>query len=151
MHRHRFWATARSTSSSKTAKRVKNPFRSVCMCACACACTHAYGPWRRATLKRKPGDNVAWSQMYVHIHATYVEIDWQIHINHTRTHCQEGDPIHDAEYRKQFLHVDGTINEGVLILLQKNNPFGAGVYTRVCLDNVQRQKQIDMHKNCNFQ
>ena len=39
---------------------------------------------------------------------------------------QTNDPMHDEEYRKQFLHVDGSINEGVLWLLQKNNPVGAG-------------------------
>jgi len=35
--------------------------------------------------------------------------------------------MHEPEYREQFLHVDGSVTESVLKLLQKNNPLGAGV------------------------
>ena len=40
---------------------------------------------------------------------------------------QESDPMHDPDYREQFLHPDGSIKESVLKLLQKHNPVGAGV------------------------
>jgi len=43
---------------------------------------------------------------------------------------QSADPLHDSQYRQQFLHVDGTITEAMLKLLQENNPMGGGV--RVC-------------------
>jgi hypothetical protein len=40
---------------------------------------------------------------------------------------QKTDPMHEEDYRKEFLHVDGSIQESVLWLLQQNSPFGAGV------------------------
>ena len=52
---------------------------------------------------------------------------------------QSSDPLHDAAYRKEFLHVDGTITEAVLKLLQKNNPMGSGV--RVCVCERERERE----------
>jgi hypothetical protein len=45
---------------------------------------------------------------------------------------QSADPLHDSQYRQQFLHVDGTITEAMLRLLQENNPMGGGVRVCVC-------------------
>ena len=40
---------------------------------------------------------------------------------------QESDPLHDPDYREAFLHVDGSITEKVLMMLQDHNPVSAGV------------------------
>lgn len=40
---------------------------------------------------------------------------------------QEGDIMHDPDYRAQFLNVDGSVNKEVLNMLQKVNFFGTGV------------------------
>ncbi|EKX42438.1 hypothetical protein GUITHDRAFT_111412 [Guillardia theta CCMP2712] len=37
-----------------------------------------------------------------------------------------GDPIKQKEYKEQFLHVDGTINEKVLLMIQQYSPISAG-------------------------
>lgn len=39
---------------------------------------------------------------------------------------KEGDPIHDPAFKKEYLHVDGSINEKVLIMLQKYQPAPSG-------------------------
>jgi hypothetical protein len=40
---------------------------------------------------------------------------------------QEGDIMHDPDYRAQFLNADGSVNKEVLNMLQKVIFFGAGV------------------------
>eukprot|EP00960_Hanusia_phi_P019965 589341-Hanusia_phi.AAC.1 len=39
---------------------------------------------------------------------------------------KDGDPIKQKEYKEQFLHVDGTINEKVLLMIQQYSPLSAG-------------------------
>jgi hypothetical protein len=47
---------------------------------------------------------------------------------------QESDPLHDPDYREAFLHVDGSITEKVLMMLQEHSPVSAGVRPpRFCL------------------
>ena len=40
---------------------------------------------------------------------------------------QQSDPLHDPDYREAFLHVDGSITEKVLMMLQEHSPVSSGV------------------------
>jgi len=44
---------------------------------------------------------------------------------------QQSDPLHDPDYREAFLHVDGSITEKVLMMLQEHSPVSSGALSPV--------------------